>query len=206
MYSTPVDFYHLVGGCDCSQAGGAASTGCRVVSSLLSRNAVAGVSSWTPASRQLAIASRTTTACTTDRYTFLIQLVHSPSQDGACLLAVDFIVLTRALVADGGVASSRWDGVRNCIVFSIQSAGLFFCWSRHWHLPLALSFYCAMLCIRGTSHGPVSVRVHHLCLSVHHKSVFYRNSWTNRAGFWHVSFLPPVLHCVIKEIRLSPKI
>jgi len=29
-------------------------------------------------------------------------------------------------------------------------------------------FYCAMLCIRGTSHGPVSVR-----LSVCHKSVFY---------------------------------
>ena len=31
-------------------------------------------------------------------------------------------------------------------------------------------FYRAMLCIRGTSHGPVSVR-----LSVRHKSVFYRN-------------------------------
>ena len=31
-----------------------------------------------------------------------------------------------------------------------------------------LSFYRAMLCIRGTSHGPVSVR-----LSVRHKSVFY---------------------------------
>jgi len=29
-------------------------------------------------------------------------------------------------------------------------------------------FYRAMLCIRGTSHGPVSV-----CLSVRHKSVFY---------------------------------
>ena len=32
------------------------------------------------------------------------------------------------------------------------------------------SFYRAMLCIRGTSHGPVSVR-----LSARHKSVFYRN-------------------------------
>jgi len=30
------------------------------------------------------------------------------------------------------------------------------------------SFYCAMLCIRGTSHGPVSVRP-----SVRHKSEFY---------------------------------
>ena len=40
-----------------------------------------------------------------------------------------------------------------------------------------------MLCIRGTSHGPVSVR---------HKSVFYRNGWTNRAagfGAW-ASFHP----------------
>ena len=32
------------------------------------------------------------------------------------------------------------------------------------------SFYRAMLCIRGTSHGPVSVRP---CPSVCHKSVFY---------------------------------
>jgi len=30
--------------------------------------------------------------------------------------------------------------------------------------------YRAMLCIRGTSHGPVSV-----CLSVRHKSMFYKN-------------------------------
>ena len=30
-----------------------------------------------------------------------------------------------------------------------------------------------------------------LCLSVCHKSVFCRNGWTNRGGFWHVSFLPP---------------
>ena len=33
-----------------------------------------------------------------------------------------------------------------------------------------LSFYRAMLCIRGTSHGPVSVRP---CPSVCHKSEFY---------------------------------
>jgi len=37
------------------------------------------------------------------------------------------------------------------------------------------------------------------CLSVCHKSVFYRNGWTNRAGFRHVSFLPPVLHCVKRK-------
>ena len=32
----------------------------------------------------------------------------------------------------------------------------------------SVDFYRAMLCIRGTSHGPMSVR-----LSVCHKSVFY---------------------------------
>ena len=36
------------------------------------------------------------------------------------------------------------------------------------YLTHIYSFYRAMLCIRGTSHGPVSVR-----LSVRHKSVFY---------------------------------
>jgi len=39
-------------------------------------------------------------------------------------------------------------------------------------------FYRAMLCIRGTSHGPVSVCLS-VCpsvrLSVRHKSVFYKN-------------------------------
>ena len=34
--------------------------------------------------------------------------------------------------------------------------------------PFHVHFYRAMLCIRGPSHGPVSVR-----LSVRHKSVFY---------------------------------
>jgi len=34
--------------------------------------------------------------------------------------------------------------------------------------------------VKATSYGPVSV-----CLSVCHKSVFYRNGWTDRAGFWH---------------------
>ena len=38
------------------------------------------------------------------------------------------------------------------------------------------NFYRAMLCIRGTSHGPVSVRLSaclSVCLSVRHKSEFY---------------------------------
>ena len=46
----------------------------------------------------------------------------------------------------------------------------------------------------GTSYGPVSV-----C----RKSEIYQNGWTNRADFWHGSFLPPILYCVI---RISPKI
>ena len=37
-----------------------------------------------------------------------------------------------------------------------------------------------------------------VCLSVCHKSVFYRNGWTDRAGFWHVGFFQPMLHCVMK--------
>ena len=37
-------------------------------------------------------------------------------------------------------------------------------------MALYKCFYRAMLSIRGTSHGPVSVRP-----SVRHKSVFYRN-------------------------------
>ena len=36
----------------------------------------------------------------------------------------------------------------------------------------AINFYRAMLCIRGTSHGPVSVCLS-VCPSVRHKSVFY---------------------------------
>ena len=35
-----------------------------------------------------------------------------------------------------------------------------------------------------------------VCPSVRHKLRFYRNDWTNRAGFWHGGFLPPVLHRV----------
>jgi len=40
-------------------------------------------------------------------------------------------------------------------------------WGHH-----LCTFYRAMLCIRGTSHGPVSVSVS-VCLSVCHDPVFY---------------------------------
>ena len=36
-------------------------------------------------------------------------------------------------------------------------------------------------------------------LSVWRKLALYRNDWTDRAGFWHRGFLPPILHCVIKR-------
>ena len=39
-------------------------------------------------------------------------------------------------------------------------------------LTISEYHYRAMLCIRGTSHGPVSVRPS-VCLSVRHKPVFY---------------------------------
>jgi len=42
---------------------------------------------------------------------------------------------------------------------------------------VSVVYYRAMLCISGTIHSPVSV-------CVRHKSVFDRNGWTNRAGFW----------------------
>ena len=35
--------------------------------------------------------------------------------------------------------------------------------------------------------------------SVRHKPVLYRKDWTNRAGFWHEGFLPPIPHCVIRK-------
>ena len=54
------------------------------------------------------------------------------------------------------------------------------------------TFYRAMLCIRGTSRGSVSVC---LCLCLSQVGVLLKRL-NDRAGFWHVSFLPPVLHCV----------
>ena len=43
------------------------------------------------------------------------------------------------------------------------------------------------------------------CPSVCHKSVFYRNGETNLAGFWYVSFLQPVLHCVKRKFGYLQK-
>ena len=34
--------------------------------------------------------------------------------------------------------------------------------------------------------------------SVRHKPVLCRNDWTNRAGFWHGGFVPPIPNCVIR--------
>jgi len=48
------------------------------------------------------------------------------------------------------------------------------------------------------SHGPVPVYVRH-------KSEFYRNGRTNRAGFWHGSFLPPILHCDLRKFGYLQK-
>ena len=52
--------------------------------------------------------------------------------------------------------------------------------------------------IAGTSYGLVSLSV-----SVCHKLAFYRNGWTDRAGFWHVTwlvgFVRPILHRVIRK-------
>jgi len=64
-----------------------------------------------------------------------------------------------------------------------------------WLLDYRLSLHiCAVFYpCSGTSHGPVSVC---LCLCFCHKSEVCRNGWTNRAGFWHVSFLPPILVAV----------
>ena len=40
-----------------------------------------------------------------------------------------------------------------------------------------------------------------VCLSVclSQVGVLYQSGWTNRAGFWHDSFLPPVRHCVQRK-------
>ena len=57
-------------------------------------------------------------------------------------------------------------------------------------------FYRSTLRYRG-------VCCRYVCLSVRHKSILYRNDWTNRAGFWHGGFLPTVTHCY-KEIWAPP--
>jgi len=41
--------------------------------------------------------------------------------------------------------------------------------------------------------------------SVRHKPVLYRNDWMNRAGFWHGSFLLPILPCVVRKFGYLQK-
>jgi len=82
------------------------------------------------------------------------------------------------------VLNSRFKKVRHCILIiktcyqlssSKVDAQSVIIWTifgqqswQHLHRPLV--YYLAMLCIRGTSHGPVSVSV---CVCVYHMPVFY---------------------------------
>ena len=63
------------------------------------------------------------------------------------------------------------------------------------------SHYRSTLRERGICCRRLSVRT-----SVSRKPVLCRNGWTNRAGFWHGSFLPPVPHCVIRKIGYIQKL
>jgi len=62
---------------------------------------------------------------------------------------------------------------------------------------LSRRFYRAMLSIRGTSHGPVSVCPSQVGVLLKRMN---ESSW-----FWHVSFLPPVLHCVKRKLGYLQK-
>ena len=68
-----------------------------------------------------------------------------------------------------------------------RAAGLAFGFDLH----LVFTTRCYAFAVLATGLCP--------SVSVCHKWVFYRNGWTNRAGFWRVSFLPPVLHCVTRK-------
>jgi len=59
-------------------------------------------------------------------------------------------------------------------------------------------FYHATLCWRGIFCRRVSV-----CPSVCHKPVLYGNDWTNRAFFWRGGFLPPIPHCIVRNLGIS---
>ena len=58
-----------------------------------------------------------------------------------------------------------------------------------------------MLYSAGISYGPVSVSV-----SACHKSVFYRNGWTEQYGFCHADFFSTSPTLCFKEIQVSTKI
>ena len=60
----------------------------------------------------------------------------------------------------------------------------------------SFNFYRAMLSIRGTSHGPVSVSV---CVRLSQVGVLSKGM--NESGcFWHGSFIRHILHCVIRKL------
>jgi len=57
--------------------------------------------------------------------------------------------------------------------------------------------YCRLVSFRSSVRLSVCLSV---CLSDYHEPVLYRNDWTNRAGFGHGGFLPPVPHCGIRKL------
>jgi len=74
------------------------------------------------------------------------------------------------------------------------------------------SFLLPTLCCASESyyqHYAVLVRVLAMAMwlpvCVCHKLVFYQNGWTNRARFWHGSFLPTILHCVKRKFMYLQK-
>ena len=66
------------------------------------------------------------------------------------------------------------------------------------HILFMLYFYRAMLCIRGTSHGPVSVSPSQVGVLLKRLN---ESSWFLACEA--VSFLPPVLHCVKRNSVIS---
>ena len=62
------------------------------------------------------------------------------------------------------------------------------CWQPSWRSWTQTCF----ILLPTRRYGPVSV-----C----HKSAFYQNGWTNRAGFWHGSLLRPILYYFIRKFK-----
>jgi len=75
------------------------------------------------------------------------------------------------------------------------------------HKPIRILLFSVSICIFTARCYTSAVLAMGLCpsVSVYHKSVLYRNGGTNRAGFWHVSFLPPVLRCVKRKFGYLQK-
>ena len=94
--------------------------------------------------------------------------------------------------------SGRVSVVHSCFVMFLPCCC---CFLYYWHIsrmPYTFSVAFAMQCYASVVYASSCV-----CLSIHpsvcHKPVFYRNDWTNRAGFWHGGFLPPIPHCVVRK-------